>query len=299
MNAVDQFWIAFGQEPTIFFVGSAISIFDPSNLPSAPALTNAVINALLAHGAFETVGDRFEGLTWPRMETVLQEIAYCHEPSALAALAPLRRAAPNAYHRFLAHHLGRQIPRIYTTNQDELIEAALRDHGLQDGIDYSVWVPGQTWEASRLPALIKLHGTLGQPVSIRTTLRQVSRGLPDDIALQLVDDLQSIAFCVLGYSGNDVDIRPTFLRAPPRRIHWLARTHQGFPTLLAQERKSISVMQGDLSSFLPGQVLSAARECAPAVSFDMTFIDGFVRTYLISRIVGLFKTISERSAPIV
>jgi hypothetical protein len=131
---------------------------------------------------------------------------------------------------------------------------------------------------------------VSDPRSIRTTLRQVSRGLPTDIAEVLATDLRTHQFCVLGYSGNDIDIRPVFHRAAPRALYWLVRAPGGLPSVLAQKGNPIQLMVGDLRTFLPHERLRVEQvvpEEGSTVDEALTSIDAFIRLNVVSRCVGL------------
>lgn len=211
----------------MLFVGSAVSIWQPSSLPSAPGLAQAIIRAVLE--AAETISDLEELprlLTQKpiaRLEAVLDEVER-HAPTlTLEMLGVLRRGRPCGLHDLVADLIvSGQVQKVYTTNQDLLLESALRGHDWLPDIDYVVELPDQpSSERVNLPRLYKLHGSIDTPDSIRASFTRVGQRLPTGLSTQLEYDLQRVPMLVLGYSGNDVDLRPTFLRSNVLDVLWL------------------------------------------------------------------------------
>src|SRR5690242_19757031 len=94
LGTTSQFWRVFHAEPVISFVGSFVSVWEPSGLPTAYALTSGVLAALANGTEIETilrdVAGRNWPKSWPRLENTLQELHYCVGDLAADALAPLR-----------------------------------------------------------------------------------------------------------------------------------------------------------------------------------------------------------------
>lgn len=257
-------------------------------MPTAPGLVRALMRSLAEGTALEGLRGECAKLTWPRLESTLQELHYCVGDLAIGALAPLTAGTPNAYHRFLATQLSTS-KILYTTNQDELIECALTDVGLQMGRDFRIWVPGEPWLPSGMPTIVKLHGTASNVTSIRSTLRQVHQGLPTDIATQLANDLRDRTTCFLGYSGNDIDIRPVLHATTFHDVLWVTRSGTGLPLRLANQGKRVRMVRADLRGLLnPSSPLSDEVE-HPEVSALDAFargLDPFLRMCAVSRCVG-------------
>ena len=178
-------------------VGSAISIWEPSCLPTALALRDSIIRALfrknrlladleveLEHHLFTTSGE-----TSLRLETVLEEID-SHIPGILPSfISVLASGEPNTIHHAIADWiLSGTISILYTTNQDTLIERALELRGARRGSNFTVVTPDS--QTIGLPSpLVKLHGTIDDPKTIRTTFTQVGQQLPFYVTERLENDL--------------------------------------------------------------------------------------------------------------
>jgi SIR2-like domain len=279
------------QEPVVFFVGSAISIWKPSGLPLAPDLVNALMKTLAEGTGFEEVPLLTQGITWPRLENALQELHYCVGDRAIGALAPLNGGRPNAYHAFLATQLMRA-KILYTTNQDELIERALESTGHQRDRNFRIWSPGEPWTRSDTPTIVKLHGTGTNARSIRATLRQVHQGLPRDIAEQLAEDLSTRSVCFLGYSGNDIDIGRVLHATEFHSAFWVTRSGAGLAGRLADEGKRVLLVRADLRVFLdessPLTQGDASAELTEVRAFSNA-LDPFLRMCAVSRCVGMAR----------
>lgn len=290
MGTTPQFWDLFHAEPLVWFVGSFVSVWAPSALPSAGAVASGALATLASGTEIETMlrdaAGRNWPTNWPRLESTLQELHYCVGDLAAEALAPLRGGTPNAYHHLIATHLPRA-RRVYTTNQDELIEAALRAAGHVEGIGFLVWLPGHLEPDPSKMHVVKLHGTASDARSIRTTVRQVHPGLPDDMARRLTADLSSRYFCFAGYSGNDIDIRPVLLAATPRGTFWLDRGVNTFAADLAAAGKRVWPTIVDLSTFLPSSPPLAQSRTSPTMPASLAAIHPFLRACTLSRCIGL------------
>lgn len=301
LGTTAEFWRICHAEPVIWFVGSFVSVWEPSALPSAYALTSGLLSALANGTEIESILKEAAGRNWPkdwpRLESTLQELHYCVGDLAADALAPLRGGTPNAYHHFIAAHLPRA-RKVYTTNQDELIEAALRAAGHLEGRDFVVWLPGHREPDASKMHVVKLHGTASDAKSIRTTVRQVHGGLPDDMKRRLTADLSSRYFCVAGYSGNDIDVRPVFLAARPRGAFWLDRRVNAFALALATTGKQVWPTLVDLSTFLPSSAGLTQSVTSPTTrrSHSSRSILSFVRARCHVALVSPRRTIRDSIA---
>jgi hypothetical protein len=285
-----EFWAIVAREPVSFFVGSAISIWTPSCLPGAAELVDALVDILSSGTPLEPLKPHFRNRQWPRLEAALQELQYCVGDTAIETLDVLRAGRPNAFHRLVAQHLL-ATGIAYTTNQDELIEAALADLGRVEKRHFIRWTPGMEWPGRALPVLAKLHGTCTSKWSIRTTLQQVHQGLSKDVADELLKDLATHNVCFLGYSGNDIDIRPLLKAARIKHAFWFSRSPGGLPAELRQAGRNVDTVLGDLATFLPGTHLgrSDVWTAPPALAEPVSRMDPFLRACAVSRCVGLSR----------
>jgi len=140
-------------------------------------------------------------------------------------LAVYNTGKPNKIHTLLAKmFIERKILRIYTTNQDMYLEYALNEKGWIKNRDYIVILPHHDAITDvKLPAIIKLHGSIDDYQSIRTTLQHVGRGIPFNLEKIFTYDLEKFPFYFLGYSGRDIDIRPVILKAKSKCLYWCER----------------------------------------------------------------------------
>ena len=250
--------LVFGaSDPYVLFVGSAISVWRPSNAPSATGMKDAAIRALeQLYGLSGVVRLDVSSILGPspRLEWVMEELWEYLGDSTLDLLSIYDRGRPNGLHLYIARQfMAGRIRRIYTTNQDTFIERALSVLGWEVGDQYAVILPGEeahSVHASR-PCLLKLHGSTANPASVRTTLRHVGLGLPSQLHEALLSDLNREAFCFVGYSGLDIDIRPVLSESNPRCIHWYERpgadvTHH-FASLLESRGKDVRVEALDIA----------------------------------------------------
>ncbi len=255
----------FKRKQVAFFVGSAISIWAPSNLPSAQGLKEAIIASLArTSGLVADIEWALRSLLTtgpPRLEAVLEELYECLGSLAFRYLYVLRSDEPNPLHDFLAEgFLTRRIPVIYTTNQDMLIEKALKNLGWLGGKDYQLYdgvsLPNSNSAGAREPRIYHLHGTvaLHRDESIRATLRQVGNALDSRFRQALLRDLARYPFCFIGYSGQDIDIRPVLLQAQPAEAFWVdlpgtfTSTHTAM--ILKDLGKEVEPCEVDLRHFL-------------------------------------------------
>jgi hypothetical protein len=109
---------------------------------------------------------------------------------------------PNALH-FAAASVLRRGGAVWTTNFDELVEAAAAEHN----VDFHRLLPGDN-PACACPKghIVKVHGTLsGSHVLARS--EEVLRPLPHPWFARLTADLSDATTVVVGYAGADIDLR--------------------------------------------------------------------------------------------
>lgn len=135
-------------------------------------------------------------------EALLSRLASRHIDVDAELRRMLSGGRPNALHWAAAETLGRG-GAVWTTNFDELIEAAAR----QLGVTLHRILPDDdvTCECAR-GHLVKVHGTL---TSGRVIVRseEVLLPLPDPWLERLKIDLAGAQVAVVGYAGADIDLR--------------------------------------------------------------------------------------------
>lgn len=183
-----------------FLLGAGLSMKPPSRLPSGMQLKDLVVTL-----ALERLGDRelvAELLDHSAFKAVQPEILFAdiYTIAGKFVFAAIRHeitgALPNASHYALSQIVKAREATFYTTNFDDLLEAA--------GID---------------PAKVKhLHGSIDEPGSIGALISDVTRP-----ALIKEPHSNRRLLIVAGYSGSDPDVLRFLRRSPYRAIIWLLR----------------------------------------------------------------------------
>jgi len=209
----------------ILFLGAGISKNPPSNLPLAGEMRRYVIEKNLDIDKFtgdtllKLLGKRVEGIIYP-FEAFVEVLV--NNSNFLGFLIEVfSLGSPNKTHHLIARLMREgYISEVVTTNFDEKIEQALRDLCSEEN------EPAPTFEVywneeqfSKLdlgdlkkPTIFKLHGSINDESSIRTTLESVSkRNLRESrrrILKHFFQDLDRDVV-VLGYSCSDeFDLNP-------------------------------------------------------------------------------------------
>ena len=227
--------------------GSAISFWAPSGLPTALGLRDEILTALIEQNYL--VGDlrtdlehQLVGSASLQLETVLEEIDLHICDRLPGFISVLANGVPNEIHLAIANWVAsKKLHVLYTTNQDVLIEKGLEEKGFRRDSSYRVATPEAMGNDS-LFRVAKLHGTIDDVNTLRTTFTQVGRQLPKPVRDRLKQDLERLPFLVLGYSGRDIDIRPIFLEADLCDVLWLewpAFTTDHFASTLSRAGKRI------------------------------------------------------------
>jgi len=208
------------------FVGSAISVFPPSNIPTGMSIRNDMIR-LLREQDFKKKYKRkkyyrAEFLNSISFEGILEICDY--KDKVYSFMKKLfDNVNPNPIHSFISSILlKKRVFSVITTNYDEGIEIAhkqishnkslcsIKKNTNLEGVDY--------------PYFFKIHGSISdQPNQIINTLSQESRGLPQWKAESLKFLLKNKDVLFVGYSGYDFDICPFLLNIPIRKIYWCVK----------------------------------------------------------------------------
>ena len=227
------------------FAGAGVSAVAPSCLPSWWQLNHAVLDALAAIGAAAT----------PSAEEVVQKIKAKQDEGRMPpeytsevisdtlgedyfeVLRVVEGERTNAVHQWLAA-LGAagRLSTIVTTNFDTLIERAFAERNtplrvLVKPEDYLHFdIEAHLAHRTSPTVLLKLHGTATDPQTAIDTLAQRKRGFAPPVGVVLRQLLTSTAWCMLGYSGADLDAEPNYLflrqmaAQGARGLHWLQRS---------------------------------------------------------------------------
>ncbi len=261
-----------------FFVGSAISVWSPSKAPSAQQMKNAIILTLysLCNNELKTRIDinPLINNNQPRLEWIFEELEGYFGSSILSIMNCYNLGKPNSIHKLLIRNiLSKKILRLYTTNQDVFIEKQFVNEGYQQNKDFKIILPnGKIIEDENSAVrIIKLHGSIENRESIRTSLREIGLGISTSLAELLIKDLAKLRFVFLGYSGLDIDIQETLLRSSPKEIIWLEKPYTNtdghFANKLRVSGKKVELIPFDIASIIPTRTNTVFNNVLPYLEF--------------------------------
>jgi tetratricopeptide (TPR) repeat protein len=148
-----------------------------------------------------------------KMEALFQIILGVAGTKLRALLRIFQETTPNLYHHFFARLLQTQsVKRIVTTNFDTHIERAA-------GTALNVFVHEEEFNQRILSGLYKIHGTVERPDTMVAVLKQVARGLGPHARTLMAETLKDLCV-VIGWSDDDIDLTPAFLKPKPEPIVW-------------------------------------------------------------------------------
>ena len=215
------------------FIGSAISMFEPTRLPSGENLSNII------RSVFEEDYISVEGkATYPKfiwenisLERILDLVETKDKNRLYHFLYKIfSNIEPNSNHELISYLLiENRIPAAITVNWDECIEMASRK------FKKDFLVVSKKSDLTRLtkssPLLFKLHGSIRYPPKeeggVIYDLSQEStlgiKGWKKELLKKLVKG-KDLLF--IGYSGFDFDICPELKELPFRNLYWVIRQEQ-------------------------------------------------------------------------
>lgn len=232
--------------PTVFFVGAGVSFEQPSRVPMAIPVVEALVRTIAPSTklAAELMpflhagrAGELHASDYLRFE-VLLEIVHDFVDPDLQVLGFIESFASfNPLHEILA---ARALAgdSVVTTNFDALIERAVIALGAEPiticaDADFSATPP--TFPSCQTP-IFKLHGSLKRyegasitatPETLGATIAAIAKGtdgrrLPEPKRSFFQNLVRGQAMLVAGYSGSDdLDIAPTFEELEPASILWL------------------------------------------------------------------------------
>lgn len=244
--------------PVAFFVGAGISMRDPSFLPDWTKFRNAMVSALvdrLSITGYITVEDntaikndfleydsRYGSLRsglWLKPEVVLQWLHNYIPNIVFKMLGIFASGHPNKNHLTLAHIAAQSDALLATCNFDTHIKhavetigfitrrfAAIRTSG--DCRSFREYLTYTKQAHNGIIPILKIHGCITAPRTIRATVKQVSRPMPWAEKESLRHLLRNRLLIVAGYSGRDSDIRDVFetYANSSKNLLWLARSQK-------------------------------------------------------------------------
>lgn len=205
----------------VLLLGSGISMWSPSNLPSGQTVTQEIaelvaessvgdkslIVEMIKSSAFEHIMERY-----PKPDVLNKIVADAYRPTA-----------PNPVHMAVAELINDGIVKhIVTTNYDEGIENACALVCRREKIPLEIVNESDINSiAADRPILFKIHGSakLGSEDSIVATL--TTEGELPEWKGNLLDDLTKDRILLIsGYSGFDFEISPALAGLSFKRLLW-------------------------------------------------------------------------------
>jgi tetratricopeptide (TPR) repeat protein len=253
-------------------LGSALSQYEPTNLPLGDGLRNAALmGAFPAYPLWDSNGDlELEGKKINHSpEVILQGLAEgLSDRDQLANLYnQMLGLQPNPLHSILAEALRqRKVPAVFTTNQDHCIEDAAQ--ALTPPFDLVPIYDEDDFGRGLFPTLFQFHGAIGGTTpeeakkrrkSLTFTLNSMGPFLSPGKHAVAAEALRSYRTIFLGYSGSDPDIWYSLDKllgdTPNARIYWCVRKEpqkQGDHRLrlLSRHPGSITLFKGDIVTIL-------------------------------------------------
>lgn len=228
----------------VFFVGAAISIKKPSNLPNAYCWKRFVFEALC--NDFENLNElskKYFPNKWNESmdklaqdmyelmpEVVFQIIQDIIGDYTINSLGFFDIRKPNSNHKFLAKMLEynsklyRESAIVITTNFDHLLEDAMREIGLKENVDFVIHRNEDSFDmVNNKINVFKLHGSIDDKESIKATLRSIGLRLPDNKSHALKNIIENFPVFFVGYSGYDLDIYPVIMDSACKDLYWLLK----------------------------------------------------------------------------
>lgn len=273
------------------FVGSGVSLFEPTSLPSWYGFVDAVL-AALAGAAGEEKPDMDSVPMYAVTEILSRRLGIKY----LDVLGGLLNRPANESHKLLAENIiTRKYPAVVTTNFDCVLEDLLASQGVSIcnvfGVDSDVdqkaletqfehaqgelrvivCIGALACEClERMPTLIgqenvcvyiKLHGDARYPKTCIDTELQREKGLPAQQRNVLSILLRRFPLFFLGFSGGDLEHNIDYLRlrseADAANLYWLLLPGVEEPRAFGDLRSALSRDGGSLHvvrGFLPGKV---------------------------------------------
>lgn len=254
---VQEFW----NEKPVFLVGSAISMFSPTDIPSGQVIGKLMYEYLFPDSIHDkSKSTKSEKKVFRELFDTLpfEAINSCF-PSDMGIIANVLQKQfsnkkSNPIHSFLAEKLEKgEISAIVTPNYD---------HAIDQIVSKSVKVLINENDCKKYntnpigPVIFKIHGSLEDASSMIYTLEQ-EKNLNKDKVETLKILLKDKPLIVFGYSGRDFDILPLIIQKhiySYKRIYWLHRGElkyiSAYGTLLLESHNYNTLLIGDFESFL-------------------------------------------------
>lgn len=194
-------------DQVVFLVGAGVSMLQPTSLPSGPALKSMAVSTICAIPQLKKyikIIDEHEKFRAIVPELVFERFYEVLGERLLPFFQVLAHASPNLAHLVLASLFRQRKISVLTTNFDLLIDQHI----------------------SRQDSVIHLHGCLADTNTLINRINKVGKGPDKVIVSQAHRKIKNRIVCILGYSGNDDDIRSILEASGARYVRWLVRNEE-------------------------------------------------------------------------
>lgn len=190
------------RDQVVFLVGAGVSMLQPTSLPSGPALKSMAVSTICAVPQLKEYTKIIDG--HEKFKAIVPEIVFERFYEILGEkLLPffqvLAHASSNLAHLVLASLVKQRKVSVLTTNLDLLIDQHL----------------------SQPDSITHLHGYLADTNTLITRINRVGKGPDKTIVAQTRLKIKNRVVCILGYSGNDDDIRSLLEASGAKYVRWL------------------------------------------------------------------------------
>lgn len=258
--------------PVAVFIGSGLSVPEPSSLPTSKEAIVSLLNLDWVEGdeKFPITESQIENsdlynIRFEHMLSIFNEWGK-HDLGNL--LRQFNDAPPNWYHKRIAELCQKEkIKCIITTNFDSCIEKALQDYD----VAYNVIATHEDKYSDdvNIINIFKIHGTIELSNDrylargLGATLESIYSGLETWKKNILLKLLEQYTFVFLGYSGYDsYDINPIFYELSNSHLFWVVHKSSDenktilseVTNIIARSKYSIPI-QIDTAVFLGGDPL--------------------------------------------
>lgn len=247
-------------DDSCLLVGAAVSAFGSAHVPDARTAVCSTLRVMLArlltlepgYLRSEEIGELAEVLSTPStltaapgrlvtpLEALLEAVGAEDGVAASVVEALCGAARPNPIHDLIAAFVSSGNNYVLTTNFDTCIEQAMAD------VSGSRWYPGAAPLDLSTDLLLKLHGSVDRPETLRHTLRSIRQGF-DDRDRRLLRELTERPLVVAGYAGADYDIMDV-ISPHGDAVWWLQLEGQDTPigAVGLAETRDVNVVFGNL-----------------------------------------------------
>jgi hypothetical protein len=299
-------------QPPIALVGSGISIWSPTSLPTGRAFSEGTFNALFLNEAGtlndplgEHLRELFKDIPF---ESIMEK---CPEPETLVSI--IREIynvhQPNNIHRVLAQGvLDNHLHSIITTNYDCCIDQALDDiqacnPGSENSLVNKIVRQEdvlETLEGRKL--YFKIHGSTADPTGQTLVFRmRHESALPPWKRTVMKTLVSNRPLLIVGYSGLDFEICPEIPLMHPSYVIWNFRLEEEITTNARRVMNQVPgrIVIGDMRKLLSRVLQSIDAEIgAPSVDVEKVLRQGFSPSTRILWRASLLNSMSYAKAAV-